>query len=94
MNKLEAKIIILEDLLASSEYTISSLHNCLTDTETFQYQYSYPEQTIHLLQKLQRTLGPVYICHHSLYNNDCDSCKNHLNHATRLAEAEKILKEE
>ena len=87
MNKLEAKIFLLEDLLMECEHTISFLHNCLSDTEEFQYKYEYPEQTIKVIQKLQKTIKYPKYCHHSIYNKNCEACNSMLEYRKKLEEA-------
>jgi len=88
MNKIEAENILLKDLLFKCKYTISFLHSCLTDT---QYEYAYPEQTIKVLQTLQKNLGTRKLCSHSFYDLKCDSCKERYKYDIKLNKAKKVM---
>ena len=71
--------------------TISFLHNCLSDTDNFQYKYTYPEHTIRLLQKLQKRIKQPSLCHHSVYTEDCEFCEHWLQYRKRLNKANRKL---
>ena len=89
MNKDEAKIVLLEDSLEQSYYTIRFLHECLTNEAT----YGYPVQTLDRLEKIAVLINLHEYCYHSFYNKGCPGCEEHLAWSKQKNEARKVLNE-
>ena len=78
MSPEQAKIALLEDALIQSYHTISFMHHCLTDCKNppanGAYVYTYPEQTIEQLTKIQNLVKIPKGCIHGRRNADCPNC--------------------
>ena len=84
MNKLQARIVILEDALIQAQHTVEFLHGCLTDDH---YRYEYPEQTVRRLREWAILVPAPEGCAHSVHKSDCESCVAHVAYQARMIEA-------
>jgi hypothetical protein len=89
----EARIIVLEDALIRAHSITEFLHNCLTNKETYIYQY--PEHILKYIEYLESLITIPNLCYHSYYAPDrgqeCKPCEENRERRIKLKEAKDVF---
>lgn len=85
----QARIALLQDALDQAISTITFLHGCLTEPETF--EYAYPEQTTSLIDQLRELVPDEPFCPHSKTVAGCPGCAARLERFERRARAQAVI---
>lgn len=92
MDKKDAEIIILKDLIVRALNCIAFLDGCLLHPNIFSYHY--PEQTTNTVEMLKEVVvDRPSGCYHSYTDKECGSCQAWAHYLEVLNEAKRIMNE-